>query len=343
LSIARIHRLADELRLRPRHFVVTGAAGFIGSNLVEELLRLDQTVAGLDDFSHGKPANLQAIRDAVGEERWSRFRFVEGDIRDATTCRALCRGASAVLHQAALGSVPRSLEEPALYHAVNVTGTLNMLVAAREAEVPRFVYASSSAVYGDEDTLPKTEDRIGKPLSPYAATKRIDELYADVLSAASDLETIGLRYFNVFGPRQDPHGAYAAVIPCWIKTLLEGHGVIINGTGETSRDFCYIQNVVQANLLASEPDPSSANQIYNIACGERTTLLELHDALQERLVRRRPGIKPAPPRHRPFRAGDILHSLADIGKAKSLLGYEPEYSLARGLDDALDWYLRNVS
>jgi len=318
--------------------VVTGAAGFIGSNLVEGLLRLDQTVTGLDNFSFGKRANLPAIRSRVGARQWDRLAFVEGDIRDAGTCRTVTRGANVVLHQAALGSVPRSMEEPGLYHEVNVTGTLNMLLAARDEGVERFVYASSSSVFGDDPTLPKVEDRLGRALSPYAATKRQTEIYADTFGEAFGLQSVGLRYFNVFGPRQDPNGAYAAVIPRWISTLLAGGDVIINGSGETSRDFCYIENVIKANLLAAEPNASSANQVFNIACGRRTTLLELHAALQERLIRRYPAIAPKPPVHVPFRAGDILHSLANIEKARNLLGYEPQHTLESGLDEAFDWY-----
>ncbi len=334
----RTKALSERLRHAPRHWVVTGAAGFIGSNLVEALLGLDQTVTGLDNFSYGKRANLEAIRSALPATQWARLTFVEGDIRDLDTCRRVAHGASVVLHQAALGSVPRSMEEPALYHDVNVTGTLNMLLAARDEGVERFVYASSSSVYGDDATLPKVEERLGRPLSPYAATKRLTEIYAQTFGAAYGLESVGLRYFNVFGPRQDPNGAYAAVIPRWIDALLTGEEVVINGSGETSRDFCYIQNVVQANLLAAEPVASSANQVFNIACGRRTTLLELHASLQERLLHRNPALVARLPIHAPFRAGDILHSLADIDKARKLLGFEPEYTLESGLDEALDWY-----
>jgi UDP-N-acetylglucosamine 4-epimerase len=331
------------LRRAPRSWAVTGAAGFIGSNLVEALLRLDQQVSALDDFSLGKHANLAEIESAVSREQWSRLSFVEGDIRNPDLCRRVCAGAAIVLHQAAQGSVPRSLEEPLAYHENNVTGHLNMLLAAREAGVRRFVYASSSAVYGDHPALPKREAETGRCLSPYAVTKRIDELYADVVARAYGLDTIGLRYFNVFGPRQDPRGAYAAVIPKWITSMLREEPVYINGTGETSRDFCYVRNVVQANLLAATTEEGAAlNEVYNVAVNRRTTLTELFALLRDRLARDRPALAEMRPTYRDFRAGDVLHSEADISKAESLLGYRPTHTIEQGLDEALPWYEKNA-
>jgi UDP-N-acetylglucosamine 4-epimerase len=334
----------DVLRTEPRKWLVTGVAGFIGSNLLEALLRLDHRVVGLDNFATGKRANLEEVRKLVTAGQWARFQFIEGDIADRDVCRRACAGVELVLHQAALGSVPRSLEDPASSHTANVTGFINLLVAARETRVKRFVYASSSAVYGDSPELPKGEEKLGKPLSPYAATKLIDEIYADVFGRAYGLESIGLRYFNVFGPRQDPEGAYAAVIPKWIAALLRREPVQINGDGETSRDFCFIENVVQANLLAAATSKAEAvHQVYNIAVGERTTLNELFDLLQQALRQRDPSLPLQRPVHRDFRPGDVRHSLADIGKAKSLLGYVPTQRIRDGLELAMDWYRRNVS
>jgi UDP-N-acetylglucosamine 4-epimerase len=332
------------LRETPRQWVVTGGAGFIGSNLVEALLRLDQSVVALDDFSLGRPANLDEVEALVSRDQWARFRFVKGDIRDPVVCRRVCEGAEIVLHEAAQGSVPRSLEMPLAYHENNVTGHLNMLLGAREAGVTRFVYASSSSVYGDHSGLPKREAELGHCLSPYAATKRIDELYADVVGRAYGLATIGLRYFNVFGPRQDPAGAYAAVIPKWIASMLAGEPVYINGTGETSRDFCYVQNVVQANLLAATTENAAAlGEVYNVAVNRRTTLNELFTMLRDRLAHDRPALATLTPTYRDFRAGDVLHSEADIGKAENLLGYRPTHSIERGLDEALSWYEKSVA
>jgi UDP-N-acetylglucosamine 4-epimerase len=331
------------LRTKPRRWAVTGAAGFIGSNLVEALLSLDQTVTALDDFSLGKRANLDEVERAVAPHQWARLAFVEGDIRDPAACRRVCAGAEVVLHQAAQGSVPRSLEEPLAYHENNVTGSLNMLLAARAAGVRRFVYASSSAVYGDHPALPKREAEIGRSLSPYAATKRIDEIYADVVARAYGLATVGLRYFNVFGARQDPEGAYAAVIPRWIAAMLSSEPVYINGTGETSRDFCYVKNVVQANLLASTAaDEAALGEVYNVAMNRRTTLNELFVLLRDRLARDRPALAALTPTYRDFRAGDVLHSEADIHKAEVRLGYRPTHTLEQGLDEALPWYEKNA-
>jgi len=335
--------LSERLRTSPRSWLVTGAAGFIGSNLVQALLELDQGVVGLDNFATGRRENLDEVEGLVGRDRWSRFRFQEGDVASSEVCREALAGVDVVLHQAALGSVPRSVEDPLASNAANVTGTLALLEAARQAGVRRFVYASSSSVYGDSEQLPKVEDELGRPLSPYAVTKLVDELYADVFGRLHALETVGLRYFNVFGPRQDPEGAYAAVIPCWIAAMIRDDEVRIHGTGETSRDFCYVRNVVQANLLAGTvQSPDALNQAYNIAVGHRTSLNDLFEVLRERLRPRHPHLEGRRPVHGPFRPGDVLHSLADIDKARRLLGYEPAYSLEQGLDESLDWYERTL-
>ena len=335
--------LQAELKATPKSWLVTGVAGFIGSNLLEALLKLDQHVVGLDNFSTGKKDNLEEIKTLVSPAQWSRFEFVEGSIINPQVCQRVCEGMDFVLHEAALGSVPRSMEDPVETHEANVTGFLNMLAAARAAKVKRFVYASSSAVYGDEATLSKVEERIGRPLSPYAATKRMNEIYADTFARAYEIQSVGLRYFNVFGPRQDPEGAYAAVIPKWIAALLRHEKVFINGDGETSRDFCYIENVVQANLLAATvKNPDAVNRVYNIAVGERTTLNELFSLLKEGLVKRDASLADQRPAYREFRPGDVRHSLADISKARQLLDYAPRLRVRDGLSRALDWYCRNV-
>jgi UDP-N-acetylglucosamine 4-epimerase len=334
--------LVDSLKARPRRWLLTGSAGFIGSNLLEALLGAGQSVVSLDNFATGHRRNLDQVRHAVGEQAWQRHRFIEGDIADAAACRSACEGAELVLHQAALGSVPRSISDPLATHRANATGFLNMLVAAKDAGVARFVYAASSSTYGDSPTLPKVEDVIGRPLSPYAVTKYLNELYADVFGRCYGLATVGLRYFNVFGPRQDPDGAYAAVIPRWVAAMLSGRPCVINGDGTTSRDFCFVANAVQANLLAAlTPNPDAIGQVYNVAVGERTSLSELHTLIGAALRRERPGIVVAPPEHAPFRAGDVQHSLADITKARSLLGYQPTHDVRRGLDEALSWYVRD--
>jgi UDP-N-acetylglucosamine 4-epimerase len=335
--------ILDQLRSQPRTWLVTGAAGFIGSNLLEQLLRLDQQVVGLDNFSTGKRSNLNEVQLSVTNEQWQRFRFVEGDIRTLTTCHEVCSGIDFILHEAALGSVPRSIADPIASNESNVTGFLNMLVAARDAGVKRFVYAASSSTYGDHPGLPKLEDTIGKPLSPYAVTKYVNELYADVFARSYGLETIGLRYFNVFGPRQDPEGAYAAVIPCWIRALIKGEPVHINGNGETSRDFCFIENVVQMNILAATSTEQSAiNQIYNTAVNARTSLNQLYGMLHTRLLPHYPHLQGCTPVYRDFRQGDVLHSQADISKAIRLLGYAPSHTIDGGLDAALPWYMANL-
>ncbi|GFO69212.1 capsular polysaccharide biosynthesis protein [Geomonas limicola] len=331
--------LKRQLRAEPRCWLVTGVAGFIGSNLLEHLLRLDQRVVGLDNFSTGSRANLDEVRILVGEDVWSRFRFIEGDIRDPAACAAASQGADYVLHQAALGSVPRSIDNPYNTNDNNVTGTLNMMLAARDAKVRRFVYASSSAVYGDHPALPKVEEHIGRSLSPYAVSKHVCELYAHQVASHYGLECVGLRYFNVFGPRQDPDGPYAAVIPKWVAAMIAGEPVYINGTGETSRDFCFVENVVQVNLLAATgQNPDAVNRAYNVALNDRTSLTQLFELLRSRLASHYPHLEQFAPIYRNFRAGDVMHSQADIDKACTLLGYCPTHTIGQGLDVALDWY-----
>jgi len=333
------HRVREQLRGRPRRWLVTGSAGFIGSHLLEALLALDQEVVSIDNFATGHRQNLDEVRNAVTRAQWSRHVFREGDIRDADQCRRACEGVAVVLHEAALGSVPRSIEDPLLTHAANATGFLNMLVAARDAGASRFVYAASSSTYGDHPGLPKTEASIGRPLSPYAVTKLVDELYADVFTRCYGMPTIGLRYFNVFGSRQDPDGAYAAVIPRWVDAMLVGAPVTIHGDGGTTRDFCPVANVVQANLLAAlGPMPDVPDQVYNIALGGRTSLRELFDVLRELLQMRHPGLVVPTPSYEDFRPGDVRHSQADIGKARAMLGYDPVVDVRSGLEDALPWY-----
>lgn len=341
--MTHFRRLQEQLRSEPRHWLITGVAGFIGSNLLEALLVLDQEVVGLDNFSTGKRQNLLDVQRKVPQEQWRRFTFVEGDIRDYATCRVACRGREIVLHEAALGSVPRSIEDPLTCNDNNVTGTLNMLMAARDEGVKRLVYAASSAVYGDHPSLPKVEFRIGRPLSPYAVSKYVNELYAEVFTRLFGLESIGLRYFNVFGPRQDPDGAYAAVIPRWIGAMVRGEEVYINGTGETSRDYCYVENVVQINILAALAENRDAlNQVYNAALNRRTTLNELFVLIRDRLLPHCDHLRDCRPVYRPFRQGDVLHSQADIDKAARLLGYAPTHPIDAGLDAALEWYLDNL-
>jgi UDP-N-acetylglucosamine 4-epimerase len=332
-------KLQDQLRQQPRTWLVTGVAGFIGSHLLETLLGLAQRVVGLDNFATGHRHNLSAVHAAVGDEAWGRFNFIEGDIRALADCQAACQGVELVLHQAALGSVPRSIADPITSNAANVTGFLNMLVAARDAGARRFVYAASSSTYGDHPGLPKVEDIIGKPLSPYAVTKLVNELYADVFGRSYGLQSVGLRYFNVFGPRQDPNGAYAAVIPRWAAAMLDGQPCQINGDGQTSRDFCYVANAVQANLLAATvQDETAVNQVYNVAVGDQTDLNQLHALLAQALQERRPGLAVAAPVHRDFRTGDVRHSRADVAKAGRLLGYRPSHDLRAGLTAVAAWF-----
>lgn len=335
--------LIAQLEAQPRHWLVTGSAGFIGSHLLENLLRHGQQVTTLDNFATGHQRNLDQVRALVGEQAWTRHRFIEGDIAEPAACEQACVGVDVVLHQAALGSVPRSINDPQTTHRANATGFLNMLVAARDAGAKRFVYAASSSTYGDSPTLPKVEDVIGRPLSPYAVTKYLNELYADVFGRCYGMETVGLRYFNVFGPRQDPNGAYAAVIPRWLATMLRGETCTINGDGETSRDFCFVANAVQANLRAGLATQADAlNQVYNVAVGDRTSLNQLHDALVEALRGARPELAVASPQHGDFRAGDVRHSLADVSKAHRLLGYQATHDVHQGLAQAISWYLDNV-
>jgi UDP-N-acetylglucosamine 4-epimerase len=391
-------RLANE----PHTWLITGVAGFIGSNLLETLLKLNQRVVGLDNFATGHQRNLDEVQTLVSVEQWANFNFIQGDIRNLDDCRRAMSysprpragegggesqpsvpgpmpyAVEYVLHQAALGSVPRSVEDPITTNSVNIDGFLNMLVATRDAKVKRFVYAASSSTYGDHPGLPKVEDKIGKPLSPYAVTKYVNELYADVFARTYGLSTIGLRYFNVFGPRQDPNGAYAAVIPKWIASMIKGEPVYINGDGETSRDFCFIDNVRQINLLAAtiisprpqggitsdlagvfgqpsrmasssseglgervEKDPT--NQIYNVAVGDRTTLNQLYEQLHLNLLPGYTHLQGVKPVYRDFRAGDVRHSLADISKATTLLGYQPTHRIGEGLKVAMEWYVRHVT
>ncbi|HJU23429.1 MAG TPA: SDR family oxidoreductase [Casimicrobiaceae bacterium] len=337
-----LERATARLRANPRRFLVTGAAGFIGSHLIESLLALGQHVVGLDNFATGSRENLDEVRERVGASAWRRHTFIEADIVDLAACRRACNGIDVVLHEAALGSVPRSIADPLATHAANATGFLNLLAAAREANVARIVYASSSSTYGDHPALPKVEDVIGAPLSPYAVTKYVNELYADVFRRCYGSAMIGLRYFNVFGPRQDPDGAYAAVIPRFVAAMLREEQVTIFGDGETTRDFCYVDNVVQANLLAATVEnPRALGQVYNVAVGERMSLNDLHAALRDLVAQHHPELHIPAPRHADFRAGDVRHSEADIGKARGLLGYAPQWNARSGLADALPWYERH--
>lgn len=331
-------QLLATLPNNPKIWLVTGVAGFIGSNLLEVLLKLDQRVVGLDNFATGHQHNLDEVQSQVTAEQWSRFQFIEGDIRALDDCRRACEGVDYVLHQAALGSVPRSLNDPITSNATNIDGFLNMLVAARDAKVRSFTYAASSSTYGDHPGLPKVEDVIGKPLSPYAVTKYVNELYADVFFRNYRFSAVGLRYFNVFGKRQDPNGAYAAVIPKWISAMIDSDDVYVNGDGETSRDFCFVDNAVQANLLAATASEDARNQVYNVAVGDRTSLIELFEALRSVLARN--GIVYAKNCiFREFRSGDVRHSQADISKASRLLGYQPKFRIADGLVQAMPWYI----
>lgn len=331
------------VRAQPRRWLVTGSAGFIGSHLIETLLLAGQQVTSLDNFATGHHENLEQVRKIVGADLWARHRFIEGDISELEACREACAGAEIVLHQAALGSVPRSIDDPLATHRANATGFVHILVAARDSGVKRLVYAASSSTYGDSKALPKVEDVIGRPLSPYAVTKYLNELYADAFGRCYGVETIGLRYFNVFGPRQDPNGAYAAVIPRWAGQMLRGHATTINGDGETSRDFCFVTNAVQANLRAAlTNDALALHQVYNVAVGERTTLNALHALLSQALATECEDLFVLPPSHGHERIGDVRHSLADIGKAKRLLGYAPTHDVRLGLLDSASWYARHL-
>jgi UDP-N-acetylglucosamine 4-epimerase len=335
--------LKTQLQSKQHTWLITGVAGFIGSHLLEALLQLNQKVVGLDNFSTGHQRNLDEVQSIVSPGEWKNFKFIRADICNLASCQTACNGVEFVLHQAALGSVSRSLEDPIMTNASNVNGFLNMLVAARNSKVRRFVYAVSSSTYGDHPGLPKVEDQIGKPLSPYAVSKYVNELYADVFGKAYGLQSIGLRYFNVFGPRQDPEGAYAAVIPKWITSMIKGESLYINGDGETSRDFCYIENVVQANLLAANTKNKEAvNQVYNIAVGGRTTLNALFLEIKNNLISSYPHLKDAQAIYRGFRQGDVQHSLACIDRAREKLGYEPNQNVGLGLKLAIPWYSANT-
>ncbi len=340
----RYTEIQQHLKHRSYRWLVTGVAGFIGSNLLETLLRLNQNVVGLDNFSTGHQHNLDQVKAVIDPSAWSNFHFIEGDIRHLQDCRTACEKIDFVLHQAALGSVPRSIEDPILTNESNISGFVNMLVAARDAGVKRFVYAASSSTYGDHPDLPKVESVIGQPLSPYAVTKYVNELYADVFARCYDTQSIGLRYFNIFGPRQDPNGAYAAVIPQWIAALIKNKPLYINGDGETSRDFCFVENAVEANLLAAlSTNPEAINQVYNIAVNERTSLNQLYAMMRDLLVDQFTHLGDHRPTYMDFRKGDVRHSQADISKARRLLGYNPAYRIDQGLKQAMDWYLAHLS
>ena len=339
-----IDQARSQLSTTPQRWLITGVAGFIGSNLLEALLKLGQTVTGLDNLSNGYRHNLEQVRAIVGEMAWRNFRFIEGDIRNLADCQNACTDVDFVLHQAALGSVTRSIDDPILTNASNITGFLNMLVAARDARVKRFVYAASSSTYGDHPALPKVEDAIGKPLSPYAVTKFVNELYADVFGRTYGMQSIGLRYFNIFGPRQDPNGAYAAVIPQWIAALIGNKPLKINGDGETSRDFCFIDNVIQANILAAlTTNDAAVNQVYNVALSDRTTLNQLYEMMRVSLKDRFAHVGAHQPTYADFRGGDVRHSQADISKARTLLGYAPTHRIDAGLAQAMDWYVAHLA
>ena len=337
--MSQYQTVCEQLQQAPKTWLITGVAGFIGSNLLETLLKLNQNVVGLDNFATGHQHNLDEVQSLVKPEQWANFKFYEGDIRNFEDCQTACAGVDYVLHQAALGSVPRSIADPITTNAANITGFLNMLTAARDAEVKSFTYAASSSTYGDHPALPKVEENIGKPLSPYAVTKYVNELYAEVFARTYGFKTIGLRYFNVFGKRQDPNGAYAAVIPKWTAAMIAGDDVFINGDGETSRDFCFIENTVQANILAATTQNDEAkNQVYNVAVGDRTTLNDLFNAIKAALNEN--GVTyTKEPVYREFRAGDVRHSQASVEKIKNLLGYNPGFIISQGIDQAMPWYI----
>jgi len=340
--MTKYQKLLESLPQDRKVWLITGVAGFIGSNLLEHLLKLDQVVIGIDNFSTGYQSNLDEVKSQVSTSQWGSFKFMRGDIRNADECLDACKGVDYVLHQAALGSVPRSINDPIATNATNISGFLNMLVAARDQKVKSFTYAASSSTYGDHPALPKVEGTIGKPLSPYAVTKLVNELYADVFAKTYSFNTIGLRYFNVFGKRQNPNGAYAAVIPKWTSSIIQGVDIFINGDGETSRDFCFIENAVQANLLAATAKSSAKNQVYNCAVGDRTTLNDLFGMIQRALIEN--GIDSIDtPNYRDFRNGDVRHSQADISKAVNILGYAPEWRINAGITNSMPWYVKNLT
>ena len=344
----RYDKLQEYLMNNQNTWLITGVTGFIWSNLLEKLLILNQKVVGLDNFDTGYQHNIdQAIEDAnkiSGKDLKNNFKFINGDIGKPDVCNEACYGVDYVLHQAALGSVPRSIKDPISTNRANIDGFLNMLVASKDANVKRFVYASSSSTYGDHPDLPKVENKTGKPLSPYAVTKAVNELYADVFAKTYGFKTIGLRYFNIFGKRQDPNGAYAAVIPKWVVEILNKEDVFINGDGETSRDFCYIDNTIQINLLAATTDNDDAtDQIYNVALNDRTSLNKLYKMIEDRLIERTEGLKKKEPIYRDYREGDVRHSQANIDKAKKLLKYDPKHMISDGMDEVIDWYINSLS
>ncbi|WP_374667859.1 NAD-dependent epimerase/dehydratase family protein [Acinetobacter sp.] len=340
--MSQYKNVCEQLKSQPKTWLVTGVAGFIGSNLLETLLKLDQKVVGLDNFATGHQYNLDEVQSLVSAEQWMNFRFIEGDIRKFEDCQNACAGVDYVLHQAALGSVPRSIADPITTNETNISGFLNMLTAARDADVSSFTYAASSSTYGDHPALPKVEENIGKPLSPYAVTKYVNELYADVFAKTYGFKAIGLRYFNVFGQRQDPNGAYAAVIPKWTAAMIAGDDVFINGDGETSRDFCFIDNTVQANILAATASDEAKNQVYNVAVGDRTTLNDLFNAIKTALNEN--GVTyTKEPAYRDFRAGDVRHSQASIEKIKKMLGYAPQFRIDDGIGIAMSWYVKSLA
>ncbi len=342
--MTRYQAIQQTLRIKPFRWLITGVAGFIGSNLLEALLKLNQDVVGLDNFSTGYQHNLDQVKAAVDPAVWANFTFHQGDIRSLKDCQKACENIDFVLHHAALGSVPRSIEDPIQTNESNISGFINMLVASRDANIKRFVYAASSSTYGDHPDLPKIESIIGRPLSPYAVTKYVNELYADVFARCYGIQSIGLRYFNIFGPRQDPNGAYAAVIPQWIAALIQNKMLRINGDGETSRDFCFVENVIQANLLSAlTEEPPAVNQVYNIALNERTSLNQLYSMMRKLLINKFPHLQNHQPTYVDFRQGDVRHSQADISKAINLLGYAPTHRIGKGLEEAMDWYIENLS
>lgn len=336
--MSNYHEIKIQLNSNPKIWLITGVAGFIGSNLLEHLLKLDQTVVGLDNFVTGHQRNLDDVKSLVTKTQWQKFHFIEGDIQDYKSCIQAVKGVDYVLHQAALGSVPRSIADPISSNAANISGFLNVLHASQNEGVKSFTYAASSSTYGDHPALPKVEENIGNPLSPYAVTKYVNELYAAVYAHSFGFKTIGLRYFNVFGKRQDPNGAYAAVIPKWTVSMIQGEDVYINGDGETSRDFCFVENTVQMNILAATAPDECKDQVYNVAVGDRTTLNDLYSIIKASLLS--DGIEISGDLvYRDFRAGDVRHSQADIRKAKKGLGYSPEYNLSQGIEKALPWYM----
>ena len=339
--MSRYDDIKKQLQAEPKVWLVTGVAGFIGSNLLETLLLLDQKVMGLDNFATGHQRNLDEVQGLVSKKQWQRFDFLEGDIRNYQDCETAVSTVDYVLHQAALGSVPRSIADPLTTNAANITGFLNMLQAAKEAEVESFIYAASSSTYGDHPALPKVEENIGSPLSPYAVTKYVNELYAGVYAKTYGFKTIGLRYFNVFGKRQDPDGSYAAVIPKWTAAMINGEDVFINGDGETSRDFCYIDNTVQMNILAATAPEEATDEVYNVAVGDRTTLNDLFSSIKEALASNDLTVS-LEPTYRDFRAGDVRHSQADISKAKAVLGYGPRFKINQGICEAMGWYVNSI-